>query len=258
MTEEPGNKENNTVNNIIVFVDETPYGIAARKHAQRLASIFKTTVEEWREYDPFFKEKFLREAEEKNTILFVMGVAAKKGETLFHTKKAIQFIRDGRIPTMVVDDTQPRDFEYQKAIVSLDIDKQTKEKVMWASYFSRHWVKNGAEKDERFTIQLFSTFYKDEFLKNKTNDNLNFTKKIYESLEVDYELHSNTSTAPIDEIALDFARKNQCSPLVIMMTSFYSITDFLFGTRESKIIGKKHGVPILCINQRDDLYVLCT
>jgi hypothetical protein len=43
-----------------------------------------------------------------------------------------------------------------------------------------------------------------------------------------------------------------------MMTRFYSLIDMLFGAKESTVIGNEAGFPVLCVNERDDLYVLCT
>ena len=36
-----------------------------------------------------------------------------------------------------------------------------------------------------------------------------------------------------------------------------TIIDFIFGPKESQIIGNTDHFPVLCINERDDLYVLC-
>ena len=43
-----------------------------------------------------------------------------------------------------------------------------------------------------------------------------------------------------------------------MMTSYYSLIDYIFGPKENAIIANDAGLPVLCINERDDLYVLCT
>ncbi len=247
-----------TTSNIIVFVDNTPYGEAARAHAQYLATIFKTTVEELHEYNPLFKPNILKEAEEKNTILFVIGVKSKGNSTLFNAQKAISFIKDSRIPTMVVNNQTPLPTDYQRAVLPLDIERYEKEKAMWASYFSRYRIKNGIDSDTDLAVQIFTTPYKDDFLKAKSEGNLNFAKKIYDSLEVDYQLHSLPKNATLYEYALEWANNNSCSPLVIMMTPHLSFADVILGTKEAKIIKAEKNIPILCINQRDDLYVLCT
>ena len=61
----------------------------------------------------------------------------------------------------------------------------------------------------------------------------------------------------MDAYGLEFAPQVSAGVEVIMMTRYYTLADVLTGPRERKIIGKTP-MPILCINQRDDLYVLCT
>ncbi len=246
------------VSNIIVFVDNSPYGVAALAHAEVLASIFKTTVEKRYSYDPLLKPRLLKEAEERNTILFVIGVAAKGKTTLFNKNKAIQFIKDSRIPTMVVNTQLPQPHDYKKVVLPLDVERQAKEKAMWGSYFSRYRVKHKLGIEEDLSVQIHSCQYKDEFLRDKTQGNVAFAERIYNSLEVPYQKHTVPKDSVIDDYALEWAARNNCSPLAIMMTSYRSIADLLLGTNESKIIGKEMNVPILCLNPRDDLYVLCT
>ena len=43
-----------------------------------------------------------------------------------------------------------------------------------------------------------------------------------------------------------------------MTTSYKTIIDILFGVKEKYLIANRFGLPVLCINERDDLYVLCT
>ena len=62
----------------------------------------------------------------------------------------------------------------------------------------------------------------------------------------------------IDEFAVDYAKEIGASLILVMTTRYYSIFDYLFGPVELKIMTNDHEIPIMLINQRDDLYVLCT
>ena len=84
-----------------------------------------------------------------------------------------------------------------------------------------------------------------------------FVEKLYENLEVTYEKHETEPQKYLDAYGLEFAPKVSAGVEVIMMTRYYTLADVLTGPRERKIIGKTR-MPVLCINQRDDLYVLCT
>lgn len=198
-----------------------------------------------------FTAKSLYEyAEKTNTTMFVIGVSKKGKNNFFSLKNAIKFIKPSRIPVMTVGKKMPEATVYQHVILPLDIDRQAKEKALWAGYFSRFYCA---------TVHILHTAYKDAFLKQKLKDNIAFTEKLYNNLEIKYELHKITPTVDnMDKHSLIFASQINASLTVIMMTRFYSLIDFIIGPKENAVIGNEAGFPVLCVNERDDLYVLCT
>ncbi len=88
-------------------------------------------------------------------------------------------------------------------------------------------------------------------------NNISFIEKLYNNLEIDYKIYPLTEEMHIDQKSITFAAEVGATVSVITMTRFYTIIDFLFGSRESKILGNESGFPILCINERNDLCVLC-
>lgn len=188
-------------------------------------------------------------AEDTHTIMFVIGVSKEGKENYFSRKKAAKFIRPSRIPVMTVGNKMPEATVYQHVILPLDIERQAKEKVLWAGYFSKFYYA---------IVHVIHTTYKDQFLRQKITDNIAFAEKLYKNLEVDYQLHNITPTVDnIDKHSLQFAREIDASLTVIIMTKYYSLFDFLFGPKEFSVLGNEDGLPVLCINEREDLYVLC-
>ena len=200
--------------------------------------------------DYFFPETLFSYADEHNTAMFVIG-ACDGSDGFFSVKKAIKLIRQSRFPVMVVksmiDEEEIHDY-YKHILLPLDIERQNKEKALWAGYFSRFYGS---------TIHILYPKYKDEGLAKLVYDNVAFVEKLYENLEVTYEKHETQPQKYLDAYAMEFAPKVEAGASVIMMTRYYTLGDVLMGPRERKIIGKM-SLPILCINQRDDLYVLCT
>ena len=272
--------------NIIVLTDFGEYGDVAVHYASVLASIFHSSLtiihnvsprgHQATPVEPVFSaqfkqtEQFLDEnnikhfllsdafshkdlyayAEETNTIMFVIAVAPKKGMSLFTRRQAVKFIRPSRVPVMVVGNRMPDADVFKQVMLPLNIDRQSKEKALWAGYFSRYY---GA------MVHILFTTYRDEFLRKRVIENVEFTKKLYENLEVTYELHKIEPTVDnMDKYSLSFASQVGASLTVIMMTKYFSLIDFLFGPKEFALIGNKEGFPVLCINEREDLYVLCT
>ena len=267
--------------NITVIADNSRFGRTAARHGVQLAEVFqasltvmanfdfhlpdnpsepdKTFIEELQKIvagtknsqviaDYVFPETLFRYTEEHNTAMFVMGVDKESKKGFFSVKKAIKLIRQSRFPVMTVTTDYADATAYKHVLLPLDIERQNKEKALWAGYFSRFYGSG---------IHILYPKYKDEGLAKLVYDNVAFVEKLYENLEVSYEKHEIEPQNYLDAYALEFAPQVQAGASVIMMTRYYTLGDVLTGPRERKIIGSTE-LPILCINQRDDLYVLCT
>lgn len=268
--------------NIIVLTDFTVFGNSAVRYAATLAIVFKSSLivvhrfgfrstslsqavenEEFRqiiaEYSdkidisvsnyPFLPHLLHHYAERHNAIMYVIGVSRKQGETFFNRRRALKFIAPSRLPVMTVGAASPTDPQWLNVMTTLDIYRQEKEKALWSGYFNRY---GGA------TVHVLHTTYKDEFLREKLRDNLEFTDKLYGNLEIQAEKHEIPKAGDLDAYALRHAADYHGCLLVVMTTTYKTIIDILFGTREKHLIANRFDIPILCLNERDDLYVLCT
>ena len=268
--------------NIIALTDFTEYGNSAVRHAATLALVFKSNLtvvhrfgfrassisqpaenEEFRQIvaefsdrvditvsnHPFLPHLLHHFAERHNTIMYVIGVSRKNGETFFNRCRALKFIAPSRLPVMTVGATGPIDPLWLNVLTTLDINRQEKEKSLWSGYFNRYGDA---------TVHVLHTTYKDEFLREKLRDNLEFTDKLYQNLDIQAEKHEIAKANDLDSYALSHATDYHGCLLVIMTTSYKTIIDLLFGVKEKYLIANRFGIPVLCINERDDLYVLCT
>ena len=199
--------------------------------------------------DYFFPEKIYHYAEETNTIMFVIGVDTVGKESFFNKRKAIKFIRPSRLPVMTVGKTLPEKNIFQHVVLPLDLERQGKEKALWAGYFSRFY---------NSVIHVLYPHYTDKSLQKQIHDNITFVEKLYANLEVKYQLDEIDAVKDIDLYSITYASKVNATLTVIMMTKYFTPADFFTGPREKKLIGNPQNFPVLCINERDDLYVLCT
>ena len=269
--------------NIIAIADDSEYGTSAVCYGGMLAAIFRASltvitkfdftleerkgkfnaervlqnvqqllahdIETFLLTDFFFPERLYSYAEDTNTIVFVIGVD-DTGETgFFNKKKAMRFIKPSRLPVMTVGKKLPEKDVFQHVLLPMDIERQAKEKALWAGYFSRFY---------QSTIHILSPKYKDSGLQKQVHDNIAFVEKLYKNLEVQYALHEVEPTSDIDLFSVEFAPELNATLTVIMMTKYLTPATLFTGKREKKIIGNPQQFPVLCINQRDDLYVLCT
>ncbi|MDD2345571.1 MAG: hypothetical protein PHY85_05445 [Bacteroidales bacterium] len=261
---------------IVALVDNTSFGVAAAEHGLKFAEIFKAElvliachvhvdidkIEQKLRFENeniiIFIQKvkkinhkdFYACLEELNAILMVLSVSKTKGLTYFGAKSALKMISKSRIPCVVCGTKPPVENAYKEVLLPLNIHRQAKEKSLWAGYFSRFYDA---------TVHVLYTVYKDEYLKNRLYENSKFTEKLYENLDVKYQNHIIQNVKQeMDEFAVDYAKEIGASLILVMTTRYYSFFDYLFGPVELKIMTNDHEIPIMLINQRDDLYVLCT
>lgn len=133
------------------------------------------------------------------------------------------------------------------ALLTLDYRRESKEKLIWASYLVRFL---GAQ----LTVALPD--YRDGGLRAQQTNNLRYMEKIAPSLGLTY----TTSHFPLptfrhpDVEAVEALRPQ----LLLTMTTDRrdrDVGDWLLGAPELKLL--QCGTPVLLLNQRDDLYVLC-
>ncbi len=271
---EPINKEKRL--NIIAIADASDYGRSALRYGEKLAEVFSASLTVIRNFgfsleergkrredavdcaprdgvvvreDYFFPERLYRYAEETNTIMFVIGVDGEGKRGLFNKRRALRFIKPSRLPVMTVGKRLPADDAFRQVVLPVDIERYAKEKALWAGYFSRFY---GA------TIHVVRPQYEDEGLQQQVANNVAFLEKLYENLEINYVMDSVLPPSDMDLYSVEYAQKMGATLTVIMMTHYFTLADLLMGPSEKKIIGNAQEFPVLCINPRDDLYVLCT
>ncbi|MDR0605166.1 MAG: hypothetical protein LBG80_12760 [Bacteroidales bacterium] len=263
---------------LLVLTDYTVYGDAAVAHAAAMSLIFRAELliiplsDKETPYGERFtntlqvlnkqclpvihytkglnlKKELYSFIEEYEIMMLVLSVSPRK-ESFFSYHSALRLIKKMRVPVLAVGKTLPQADAYQKIILPLDYLIYAKEKSLWAAYFNQFYKSD---------IYILSKKYKDEYLQYKLYENVSFTKQLYENLSVTYYLRDvEISTENIDDYARTFARQTGASLIISMTTKFLEIGDILTGTKEKKTIKHVDEISYLYINQRDDLYVICT
>jgi len=243
---------------ITVFSDDSLYGKAAVAHAHKLSQIFDAELNLISLHKKTNLRALFAEAEEGNTLCFVMPVASARKDTFFNLKKAKKWIGKSRVPVITVGNYKINSNDYQQIVLPLDTNCQEKELASWASYFSNSFQKNCPHiPKEDVMIHIIYNRYKDELLSNKVQNNVEFVAKMFDNLEVSYTLHPFTKIDNIHTYGLQFSKKLGNSVLLFLMTKHYSLVDLLFGPIENSILGNKEDIPVLCLNARGDQFMLC-
>ena len=136
-----------------------------------------------------------------------------------------------------------------KVAFSLDFKKESKDKLIWASYFPRFF---GSQ------LWVLSYNYTDEFLRAKWHSNIKFMDKMYANLGVTYEKADlGKPKSFIDVVGLDVARQLNIGLMICTTTAEKDVFEYFIGVQEQRTIANEYKIPILFLNPRDDLYVLC-
>ena len=138
---------------------------------------------------------------------------------------------------------------YKDIALTTDYTRESKEKLVWASYYARFGESN---------IHVLYQDYKDEGLHKLWYSNMLFLHKLYNSLNITYQPHpiiGKSSNA--DKDALPYMKNNHISLLVTVTTPTRSLLDHILTKPELHTIQNKEKIPIMFINPRKDLYILC-
>lgn len=172
--------------------------------------------------------------------------------TLAHPRTLLREFRGCKIAYLCIPSQnsefkiQNSKFEIQNAALSLTHQREGKEKLVWASYLARFL-------GSRITIA--HPAYRDAGLRQKCSNNLRFVDKIFRPLELDYSTVQLERTTKVDLELLDM----NPSLLIASTTDLreQDLLDHFLPRPELRLLHQKSCPPVLFLNPRDDLYILC-
>ena len=187
-----------------------------------------------------------------NGVIAVAGVnsAARRGSPT-HPLQVLHLFGGCKIAYLTVQSLLTDRTVYSHVGYGIDFRKESKEKLIWASYFSRF-------NHSRLTMLHFN--YTDEGLHTKWHNNVRFMNKFFNGLGVTYNQQSVSGHALFPEtLVCDTAAHIGCGLLISVTTDTrdLDIIEWFAGTQERRTIRNPHHLPVLFINPRNDIYVLC-
>lgn len=138
---------------------------------------------------------------------------------------------------------------YNNVAMVVDFKKESKDKFIWSSYFPRFI---GSQ------MHVLYYDYKDQFLHGKWYANMQQLHKLYTGLNISFQPHTIESKSTFPDVnALRFANENGFGLLICVTTKERDTLELIIGTQEQRTITNNFNIPILFLNPREDLYVLC-
>jgi len=206
------------------------------------------------EVDAFAPEqplkKFFRPLYEKvEGIMIIAGITGRNFVCGMTMSQLLRMVRRSRIPWLTVPENAPEN-DYNHVVLPISYNRQSKEKIAWASYFHRL---------NQSAIHALVPVAKDGFIKTGIYKNTEFLKKMYSTLDIYYKLVvTKKNIHQIDPFAIEYAVEHSAAPVIVLVTPRPDLFDLLSGAVERKIIMNAQNVPVLCLNPLDDMYVVCS
>lgn len=148
-----------------------------------------------------------------------------------------------------VFDNYDKSNNFHDIVLSMNAMKECKEKILWASYFGRF---------AKSVTHIFYRRYKDEYLQKQLNLNIGFLRKMFRRFDIQtLNAHCMDKRNKLDVQAMEYAKSNSCSLCIFQTTKNKSVIELFSGLPERLVLKNIDFVPILFLNQRDDLFVMC-
>lgn len=138
---------------------------------------------------------------------------------------------------------------FNKIVMTIDNMRESKEKVLWGSYFGRF---------ANSELIVYYHNYKDEFHRHQLHYNIKFVMKMFDNFKIKYNLHlSSDSKTFVDYQAIDYAKEINADLIICQTTKNKGWYEKLFSLKERKVINNSKQIPVLFVNPREDLFILC-
>ncbi len=180
-------------------------------------------------------------------ILAVTAVDPKASRTsLTHPHTLLQQFKGCKIAYLVVS----KPFTTPQSLLSaltMTHHREGKEKLVWASYLARFL---------NSTIAIAHPDYRDSGLRGRWRNNMRFADKMFEPFGIHYTTPIITRQTRVDLAALDELKPD----LLIARTTDQrerDLFDLLSPRPELRLLTHPSHTPMLFLNPRDDLYIIC-
>lgn len=158
-------------------------------------------------------------------------------------------LRSSPIPFLFLDDHSDRLSSFKRVLVPVDMRKQNKGSLLWSAYFGRHLQSeviaigaNDKSKDARKSVTAHLLSFKNHLTKTGV------VHKIYKG---------SKSSLAVQQEAFETAQELGADLLILLGSSYVTWLDLMIGLPEEKILNKAKDLPVLIVNPKRDIYLLC-
>ncbi len=241
---------------ILLYVQDKKYGNATTTEAEQQIQSLENRLSDLKPAHVIMKGDIKEVVNALPTLLngvvAIVGVNAKAPNgSLTHPRVVLRLFRQCKIAYLTVQQKLGNAHDYDRIAFGVDFRKESKDKLVWASYFARF---------NNSRLMMMHFHYSDQGLLNKWKNNVRFMDKLFANLGVTYTDQVVTGHALFPEtIICDNAAQSGCGLLVSVTTDTrdLDVIEWVAGVAEHRTIRNSARMPVLYINPRNDIYVLC-
>ncbi|HLN71704.1 MAG: hypothetical protein ACM3O8_05370 [Methylococcaceae bacterium] len=164
-------------------------------------------------------------------------------------KPALKALRESSIAFLFVQGDSPDFLAYKNVLVPVDYRKATKDTALWSSFLGRF---------NRSQVQMVYALETDKEQASLIQKNLGFLRKFLSNLKVSHQaVAGKTSSWGICRETVSRAHELKGDVMVMAGSASISLLDLLIGLPEKKIIQKAGDLPVLIINPRKEICMMC-
>lgn len=168
-------------------------------------------------------------------------------------RQLLKNFRQAKIAYLAISSTfqfSRLNFRFSSVALTLNHQRESKEKLLWASYFARFCQSR---------ITVYHHPYTDPAFRSRLHNNVRYLEKIFSSFGIGYEL----CALPKGNQFSDSDPQALLQPDVDLFISLVAdqrdrdLLDLFSPPPALQLMKKAPSTPILFLNQRDDLYIMC-
>jgi hypothetical protein len=164
-------------------------------------------------------------------------------------KKHQRGLTSSPIPFLFTGNNLPEVNRIEKIVVPVDLRKENNDSGIWASYFGRF---------HKSEVLMLAANDKNSQNRKLVTANIAFISTLLKKFSIVQKvLRGEKGSFGIQFEALDLAKKTGADLLITTGSSTITLLDLIIGLPEQKLIQNANGLPILIINPRRDMYVMC-
>ncbi len=183
-------------------------------------------------------------AAEHHAELIFMGTHGTRGWQHVTGSYALKVVTSSQVPFIIVQKGELQHTGYDDIVVPLDLQKESKQKLTIVADLAMYF---------KSRVHVIIPKETDEFLRHKSEANVQFAQKFFSERNIEMTLKSVSST-DFDESVVNHAVDTKSDLIAIMNLHKNSIFGSLTSGHEPYIINNEAGISTLIVNPLDSPY----